>query len=540
VVRSVERNRGCGNAANGTEKSRLPRRVSLAVTRTWGWFAAATSINPIGLEPASSRTFLHFVCHPLAVNIGSFFVLSLVSFRHNAAYLFHGLDGRFEVSLITLNSLFVPPLLGYTNDFLHGLGNIWFTVNPRFIPSYFLSLSGPGEFTNFALAYAICATELFFATFMAARLTGTSRLVALVAAWLVPLLSFQYAGWNLIPTTFRAFPHYATVAGVTTVAAAMLLLIGRSGPLKAALLGGLCFLAITYVIVVAPTLLILAAPQLAICGFISVVAAGSRRKAAAAFVVMAAIVAVCIVTGYVSFLIGLTSYTAANVFRGLSVRPGGLQEVSMLFWSPVRPAFFTIERSFVLLGLLGGVWAVWRATAILRLAAIAFVGAASTYLALGIAHVYHPFWFGPAFWYFEGFLFPYHAIFATLLIAEFLRVLKHLGAEWIPVAWPSRSRAVTAMLALAVATVPWLYVGHRQHVVGPPNLPFYTPHPQAETSITKILKNEIALKPGAPFRGREATLFGRMFSKSTSVDILGLSGIPKCPSGNMLHYVNRL
>src|SRR6266511_6435061 len=88
----------------------------------------------------------------------SFFVRSLLAFRDNSRYLFYGLDGRFEVSVITQITLFAPPLAAYANDFIHGLGNVWFTVNPWFTPAYFLSLSEPGVFTNFPLAYAICAT----------------------------------------------------------------------------------------------------------------------------------------------------------------------------------------------------------------------------------------------------------------------------------------------------------------------------------------------------------------------------------------------
>src|SRR5262249_39552990 len=155
----------------------------------------------------------------------------LFSFRAYAPLLFHGVDGRFEVSLLTLSSLFVPPQFGLTNDFFHGLGNVWFAVNPAFLPGYLLSLSAPGEMTNFALAYAVCATELFVATYIAGRLIGIHRMTALIAAWVVPLLSFQYAGWNLVPTTFRAFPHYATIAGVNALIGVALLRVGAATPL---------------------------------------------------------------------------------------------------------------------------------------------------------------------------------------------------------------------------------------------------------------------------------------------------------------------
>src|SRR5262249_7994056 len=143
----------------------------------------------------------------LIVNVTSFFFLSLMAFRQNADYLFFGLDGRFEVSLISNSSVFVPPSLGYTNNFLQGLRHVWFSVNPALLLSYFLSLSEQGLFTNFPLAYAACATELFIATYVVGRTVNTGHMTALVAAWVLPLLAFQYVGWNLIPNTFRAFPH---------------------------------------------------------------------------------------------------------------------------------------------------------------------------------------------------------------------------------------------------------------------------------------------------------------------------------------------
>jgi len=39
----------------------------------------------------------------------------------------------------------------------------------------------------------------------------------------------------------------------------------------------------------------------------------------------------CLLAGYVHFVVGLVNYTDAAVFKGLSTRRTGLQEVSMLF-----------------------------------------------------------------------------------------------------------------------------------------------------------------------------------------------------------------
>src|SRR5262249_48620318 len=158
-----------------------------------------------------------------------------------------------------------------------------------FLLSYFLSLSEQGLFTNFPLAYATCATELFIATYVVGRTVNTGHMTALVAAWVLPLLAFQYVGWNLIPNTFRAFPHYATIAGVTAVTSASLLLIGRYRTIASVLLGILVFLGITYIVVVAPTLLTLAAPPIAVFGLISLFSARTRTELARKIFVLLAV-----------------------------------------------------------------------------------------------------------------------------------------------------------------------------------------------------------------------------------------------------------
>src|SRR5262245_4630590 len=188
------------------------------------------------------------LAHPLVINAVSFFILSLFAFQHNSQYLFYGGDGRFEISLLTQSALFVPPMLGLTNDFIHGLGNVWFPLHAALVPGYVLAQSEPGQFTNFALAYAICATELFLATYVAARTAGCSRAIALVSGWILALLVFQYVGWNKIPSTFRAFPHYATMAAVSTLVAAAILRIGSVPIAKASILAALGLLGLSYVV----------------------------------------------------------------------------------------------------------------------------------------------------------------------------------------------------------------------------------------------------------------------------------------------------
>jgi len=465
----------------------------------------------------------------LFLNVVSFFLLSLIAFRRNSPYLFYGSDGRFEVTLITQHSLFVPPILALTNNFIHGLGNVWFPFNPWFIPSYFLALSEPGVFTNFALAYAISATELFIATYLTARLADTSRLVALIAAWVLLLLTFRYVEWHKIPTTMSNFPHYATIVGLSAATASSLLRIQRSRLGLSIAIACFFFLALSYIVVVAPTLLILAAPQFVVFAASSVLSVLDRREMLFKLVLLGAVLVACILAGYAQFVAGLVFYTAAHVFEGLSLRPASLQEVSLLFWTPVPP-LFSIERSFVSLGLLGAAWAAWRSAGVQRLTAIAFLVTASVILVVGLVHFHYRFWVGPAFWYFEGFLFPFHATFAAFAACDVIRIVLRLVVQFLGPARLQRAdlnKRMVRVAALLIAGVSWIYVCHEQRIAPASDIPYYVPYPETETPITKIIKDEIALKPGDAFRGRVATLIGRIFSESTNVDVVGLWGFQR-------------
>ena len=466
-----------------------------------------------------------YLGHPLLINLLSFFVLSLLAFRDNSRYLFYGLDGRFEVSVITQITLFAPPLAAYANDFIHGLGNVWFTVNPWFIPAYFLSLSEPGVFTNFPLAYAICATELFAGTYLLARLVGMSRAVGLIAAWTLALLAFQYVGWNKIPTTFRAFPHYATIAAISTLMAGSLLWLNQAAIWRSIGVACLAFLGVSYIIIVAPTLLLLVAPQLAVFGVVSVCTARNRRDLVFRMGLLAGVSAGCVILGYAHFIVGLFSYTAAREFRALGVLHVGLQQVSLLFWQPFLPfsvwQLLTVERVFVGLGLIGAAWAAWRTSGTTRTAAIAFLTVASLHLGVGLLHAYHYFSTGLLFWYFEGFFLPYHAVFAAFLVADLGRGVFMAGAHALSMAESNRAawlRVPVLLFPWIIAIAPWPYIRHEQQRFQAPDLPYFAPHPQSETSITRILKNEVSLRPGAPFRGRVAGLTGRIFPVSTNVN----------------------
>src|SRR5262249_55503168 len=153
--------------------------------------------------------------------------------------------------------------------------------------------------------------------------------------------------------------------------------------------------------------------------------------------------------------------------------------------------------------LIGAGWTLVCSRGVLRAASAAFLGTALAYLAVGLIHTYHYFWFGPPLWYFENFLFAFHVIFTVTLVvdltlfvfvkvAPLCRVLRLNGLRMRQVA--------SALMALAIAGGPWFYIRHQKRALTHVSTPYFAPHPQRETPITRILKDEVALRPGGPFR----------------------------------------
>src|SRR5262249_49751409 len=106
------------------------------------------------------------------------------------------------------------------------------------------------------------------------------------------------------------------------------------------------------------------------------------------------------------------------------------------------------------------------------------------------------------------------------------RLFESLFESLCRVEFPHMSMLGFSAVAIAIAALPWIYTAVARSRTQPPDVPLYEPHPQAETAITKILKNQVALKPGKSFRGRVATLTGRIFPETTNVSMATLAVVP--------------
>jgi hypothetical protein len=453
--------------------------------------------------------------HPLTVNFVVFFVLSFIVFRRNNEFLFYGIDGRFETTLIQQFFQFSPSLFGFAGDALRGLGNMAFPVNPYWIPGYILAITWPNEYWNFALTYAINSSELFIAAYVIARLIQLPSLVGILAAWITPLVIMPYFGFGLVPHTAAAFPHYGTLLAATSILAAILAAVNPRTHLHSMLWALIFVGCVGYLVAIAPAVLMLGAPLIAVVIIVSLISAKTRRELVLKSLTFGLIAVTCL-AAYGPYLAGLFLDTAANFFRGLSVRPAILQEVSMIFW-----AQFPAGRILIIGGMTGALIIARFGNGRMQTTAIGLLVTESLLLGIGVLQFVWPFWFGPALWYFEGFLYLYFAIFFIAGLYTVARLFGLSLVAFVPLLKIHPSAFASSLtwhvVGFSIAAVATAFVLSRG-TTGTAG-PGYIPIVQAETAITKILKDEISLKSERQFRGRVADFVGRSLPENNNFNI---------------------
>lgn len=447
------------------------------------------------------------------LNVLSFILLARAGLSYWHEALFYGLDGSLEASVIA-QSVAAHPALGFANDVLRGLGNIQYPINAALIPAYRFAFAGwDGSSAPFVLTFTICATELFVAIFLLGISFRFPAVVSLMAAWAVSLVTWQIISYPpLIANTWRGLPNYAEVAAISLMIPSAFLHVGRRGLVTSIALSLGIFASLTYVILTAPPVLILATPFPVAVSAVALVFADTRNERITKVVAAVAIFLACYLFGYLDYLHGILGYTAASVFKGISIQPGTLPEISMLYWS-------RLGEEIVLGAFLGGIITVVFGRGDQRIMAFGTLGLESLFFCIGYAHYLHPFWYLPALWYFEGFLLPALALLlcfgAYIVVTGACRGALSLARRFTPIGIDAFFPTVAALIGVAV--IPWAYTvqAHRAtSAAGGPIVLFAAPYPQKPTVITEQLEKEISLSTEESFRGRVAVLMGRMFPQA--------------------------
>jgi hypothetical protein len=462
-----------------------------------------------------------------SLNLVAVFLVTHYLFRMNSRGLFGlGWDQQAYQAFHGNWHRLAGVVLGVGMDPVNGMGNIAFPYNPAWFPSYWLAAGASGFIDNWPLSYAVAASALFAATAACGRIHGFSLGLSLAAAWLLTLTTWPIYAPPKIIALWLYVPQPGEVVCVAVLTASAAFRLGQDGLRHALWLSLAVFLGISFFVLARPTFLVLAVPGIAVGALAGLLSAPDRRARLWIVSCWAGIGAACLAFGYVHYVAGLFSYTAAGQFPDLGKRLPTLYsgEATLLLWSPIhswRGFFEEPVRVFVAGGLAGSLAMALFGSARQRQLGAGIFALEAVLITIGLSNFKYNYWFGPAIWYFEEFLFPFFALGCAFLLALPFILLWRAAVRWGGVdTYMKFSPAALANLALAVVLplssgVHAAKVGKRVKAASESYVGYDmgSGWPQPASPITQRLKEEIRIVPGQPFRGRVVTMLGRMFPK---------------------------
>jgi hypothetical protein len=427
----------------------------------------------------------------------SFAALSAVNFSYMRDALFYRSDGTFHLTMVTSQKKWMSPEIGFSFNFLQGLGDIWAPTATQLMPGFRLaSLVADVQWMP-VIAMLVFALEFFFSTIVLARCLGAGRLTSLAAALIGALLTLPYFVPALAGQRIWGNPHSMEVIATTTLALCAFIAIGRTRTRTDAILVLTILVLLGHIAIVQPAGAPFVSVMLLVFGLAAVAAAkdNSERlwKSAAAAFVSLTLAAAFLAYGYALFSYARTAF----------------------FWDDLVefPVDWTQQSFLILTGgpgagagpylwgtsLAGAVLVGWRERGRLRIFAIAFLLFIVLQLSILLyAQIGGVKWSGPPLTiYVDLFCLPFYAIFSAYLFVGW----------WIDLPRPFR----WAMPGLVL--LPWASVFALHHPYSDSQFRRENPlpWPPRSTSLVELLKTEIGFEEGAVFRGRVVNLGGTGF-----------------------------
>jgi hypothetical protein len=426
------------------------------------------------------------------VAIGAFFL--------NRRNLLGYIDGQYLLTLGRNQSEFMGPIFGFSTNPLQGLGDLWFFTNTRWIPELSVSrlLTDP-EWQRIAV-HTLALLEIFCVTFLLADWLYASLGKAAASAWLAVLMISPITYPGLIYNISYDAPELATLTALPLLIVPLWARTGRGALWSDAV----CIVGIGLLLwlhfVAFSLFTALVYPFLMVVGLIFLVASWrNKNEFWRKLICASALLVLLIVSGLPQALLGITLDTAFYLFpERLMPSAHALSDGSILLRlnQPVGVALAG-------LGLLGAACQVrfgderrrWFASAVLIL--VLLIICTSVFYAVAGSSGAKPI-------YYEYVLWPVYAIFAV----PFLAIAGRAGWRLFASAWPpiAQRQPRWPWLVLPLAAV--LILHSRNYLSGAmnerPNI-----YPPKMTPLVEYLRGEIALAPGAPFRGRVTTITGQ-------------------------------
>ena len=445
----------------------------------------------------------------------------------NSSQLLIGFDGGYMLNVAQRQFAWHIPLLSASIDWFQGLGDLFFTVNFRLLPSFIAASFFTDITVQKVVIYEVVLCELSLSIVLFAISLGASRSIAVAAALVTCLTFMPFAAPTLIYSILPLAPYIGSLVACSLLIGAAFLCFGRRSWLADLPYALIVFALLVWSVLVSITTTLLAAPFLLLCAASGMIAASSsaeRRRKIWLFAVVAIFLALA---GPGLYLISIILDTAAVIFpEELANNRASFYFASILFhWD-----YGTVGPILVILGVAGAVIAAFdKSRRTLRIFAITLLTYLGTRLTFAALIIEFDFWRGPAPLYFEFFVIPVYAVFAALFCARlFERIWRLCGLS------PLRDHIVEIQqVALAVAIMFMLVLA----------IPFARedygfPYPPRPNQITDILSRETGLGLGSEFRGRSIDMIGRTVDQPLNWSNLhALDNSLASETGNELRFV---
>jgi hypothetical protein len=438
-------------------------------------------------------------------NLLSFMIASSGAFLPGNDMLLIGNDGEYTRNSVALLYRFADMIPALPMAPFEGMGTL-FAFNPMISPSLLPVALLNNEF-GIWLAFMICASLLFFSTYLLGRALGMGRGVSLLAAWALPPLCLPYQPWLNLYLTFNLNPLAGDTVSFTMIGVA-LLSRGYASP-RPHWVGLALALAVVWLFLANPLWLVLLLPTvLPVC--IGIMARHSRDPhffRRSAWLLLPSLLFV--ILGGTPYLLGLYSDTAVAFFPhemnkgvGHSLR---LLSVAGASGRGIHP----IGGTWIGLALAGVALAIRQRDSTSRTAGLSVLVAIVLFASYGIAYLMSSSWILPYPIYFEFFIWPFYALFAAYAVGE---LANHLTARFrraYPLATDRFEQALQPPrhiipLTALVGVVLGVLLARHPFAIRPNDLI----RPPADTLITKALSGDSGIAPGAGFRGYTAEITG--------------------------------
>jgi len=436
----------------------------------------------------------------LAFNLSILLTISFLAFQKNHAHLLAYFDGSYMMELIRQQLKWeLAPYTGFTSNIFQSLGNVYFPLNAKLIPAYFISAKICGGMADKTFSHLILSLEIYVSIYLFCVNFKFKPLCGLLAGAFFLYLIFPYAGAPPIYNFFVLVPHVCTgIAEMLLLTVLFSKLIQEPARILPWYLLAI-FALLAHIMVSAPGSIMLMAPFLSAFGLCCILSTPKIAGALRMTLTFLGILTLFYALGFFHYVSGLFSYTAATHFSNeLLVSRADWHNVSILFQPP-----YTLTIGLVSAALLGAAIDLFKNTPLKRNIAITFILYTLFLLLFGLYITkLNPNWQGPVPLYFEICIWPIYCIyFSNLLVKIYLfsvnKAFEKDEKEALGLA--------SILLPLGLAMV-FLFILYQADDT--PKVSLY-PYPPKKLDTIDILEKEIGVAHDPLFRGRVATFTGQ-------------------------------